>query len=180
MKYIYVFICLIILKFILNLLHYLESFRLEKIWYSYFAKNNVNAITYTKHIQNLFKNAGLKDNNQPFTMPTGYNQIVNTTCSIYDNIFSKLGNITVLVQRYFLEARGIYRKRMFDSFNPLYWLDLIINLPKNFFEYLGLDTETIFTKIFQLIYWIVNSVLLVYYREQILKFIQNYFTGLFK
>lgn len=180
MKYIYIFIGIIVLKFIINLVNYINGFRLERIWFSFFAKKNVNAITYTKQIQNHFKNAGLKSNYQPCSIPVGYGQIANTTISTFDNIFSNSQSTSLFVETYFLEARGVYRKRMLDSFNPLYWMDCIINLPKHLIEYLGLDTETIFTKLFQIIYWLIDSVLLVYYHEPIFNFIKDFISKLFK
>lgn len=180
MKYIYIFIGIIILKFLINLINYINNFRYERIWSTFFTEANVNSKTYAKQIQNHFKNANIKDSNRAITIPTGYGQLATQKFTSFNNIFLNDVDNMALIQNAFLESRGVYKKRMIDSFNPFYWIDLIIKLPKHFIEYLGLDTETIFTKIFQIIYWLIDSVLLVYYRENIFNFFQNFISELFK
>ncbi len=181
MKYLYVFIGLIIIKFIYNLLQYINNFRLYKIWLSFFDKSsNINAVTYTAEIKSHLLNANIKDSKQPISIRTGYNMIANTKYSMIDNIFTNNEDVFTWYQFAFLEARGVYRSRMKDSFKLSYWIKLIIFLPKNIIQYLGLNAETIFTKIFQLIYWIIDSVLIVYYRDELLLSFQKIFDQLFK
>jgi len=56
--------------------------------------------------------------------------------------------------RSFDDAIGIYLSRIKESPNPLYWLDLVICLPKNALCYLGAKPETVIIKILQIVWWI--------------------------
>lgn len=185
MKYIYIFIVIIFLKFLINLLQFLKNPKLHKIWKRYFEnlankKIDNNAITYTEEIVKNFKTANIHDISIPMVEPVGYGQIATSQISAFTNIFANDKTCFTYINDAFLMAHGVYRKRMLDSFNPFFWLDFIIKLPKYIIEYLGLDSQTVFTKIFQLIYWIIDSFLLVCYREPILNYLQDFISKLFK
>lgn len=180
MKYIFIFIGIVVLKFLMNIVNYFNGFKLEKIWDSFHVNKDFDNISYISNIQKYFKNAKIKSSNIKLLEPVGLGHAHETTYDFYDNIFLANPDIMRWVNQSFAMARGFYRNRAFESFNPFYWVDFIIKLPKYFIEYLGLDTETIFTKIFQTMYWIIDSVLIVYYREPIFDFIQEFISKLFK
>ncbi len=181
MIFIKIFLVIIILKFIYNLFHFINNFRLYKIWKSFYSqKQNINAITYTNEIKTHLVKAGIKDSMTPISIPTGHNMIANTSISMMNNIFTNTEVNINYFQFAFLEARGVYRSRMLESFKPSYWASLVIFLPKNIIQYLGLDANTIFTKIFQLIYWLIDSILIAYYQEDIILFFQELIIKLFK
>ncbi|NMI04821.1 hypothetical protein HF638_12590 [Paenibacillus sp. SZ31] len=56
---------------------------------------------------------------------------------------------------------GIYRSRMWNSFNPFYWLGIVVLLPKHLFEYLGVNGDKVIVKIFNIIWWAFSSVVTV-------------------
>ncbi len=171
----YIFSIMFFYKLISNIIFFFNNERLLQIWLSFFAKDNSNAFSYKQQIIDNFKRANIKDTSQPITVPTGYFQVVNTTYSTFDNIFLNDKRTASLTRDFFLEAKGVYRKRIFESFNPLYWINLIIFLPKNIIAFLGLNSDTIFTKISQLIFWFIDSVLIVKYQDKILEFIKTIF-----
>ena len=183
MNFVYIFIGVILIKFLINLTRYIENSKLERIWISFYSDKNINAKTYTKQIQKHFKDAGITDSFQPITLPTGFGILANTKISIFDNIFSNVQSVIPLIKTMFLESRGVYRSRMFDSFKISYWIKLIVFLPKNIILYLGLNSDTIFTKLFQVIFWVVDSILIVIYQDEIAIFVKNiidYILQLFK
>ena len=54
---------------------------------------------------------------------------------------------SVTVLNMFEEAEGVFRKNMLDSFNPFYWIDLIVFLPKSLLAYIGISSEVTAYKI---------------------------------
>ncbi len=66
---------------------------------------------------------------------------------------------------------------MIETFNPLYWIEAVINLPKQLLNYLGLPSESIVIKIAQLMWWIAGAVFgFVYalYRPELEAVIKNW------
>jgi hypothetical protein len=96
--------------------------------------------------------------------PAGYGQISTGTISVINNMFNT-DDIRIRNQMtaFFFEAQGVYWHRAWCSFNPLYWIQTILYLPREVIEYVGLPTEHWTTKVFQLIYW-VGSVILALHK----------------
>lgn len=185
MKYIYIFVTIVIMRFLYYLFKYLNNDKLYKIWKQYFydlinKKPNSKAITYTKAIENNFKSAKIKNSLIPIAQPIGYWQIATSQAKSFDNIFVNDKRVMPYINEAFLQTAGVFREKMFESFNPFYWIKLIIFLPKNIISYLGLNVETIFTKLFQLIYWFIDTFLIFYYRDDIFSGFQAFFSNLFK
>ena len=62
---------------------------------------------------------------------------------------------------------AIFLNRILESLNPLYWIDAIINLPKKALLYLGMSPESVFIKLFQIIWWITMPIFILY-RDKLL------------
>lgn len=43
--------------------------------------------------------------------------------------------------------------KIMENFNPFFWIDIVINLPKNILTYLGVQPDKIIVKLLQLIWW---------------------------
>ncbi len=184
MKYIFIVITVIGSKFLYNLFKLIENKKLHKIWSNYFKnidndKDYDNAITYTIDIQNHFKQANIKDASIPISQGIGFGQVAVSHTTAFTNLFVNDKRCYQRINDAFLEAKGVYRSRMKESFKISYWIKLIIFLPKNIISYLGLNTETIFTKIFQVMFWLIDSIIFVIYKDNILSFFQNLFEQLF-
>lgn len=175
MYYIYIFSGIWLFKFLNNTIHFVNNWRLNKIWQSYFKNSNKNALSYKPTIIKNFKDANLIDTKIPITIPTGYFMVANTKYSVFENMYVYDEQIIYHIKQYFNSAKGIYRSRIVECFNPFYWIRCIVFLPKTIIQFLGLNVETIFTKILQIIFWIIDSVLLVVYQQEITNFIKNLF-----
>ena len=73
-----------------------------------------------------------------------------------------------------LEAKGNYWSKFINSFNPFYWLRIIIFIPKYLFSYLGIKEKSFLIKIFQLIYWLIAVIctfVITIFPEEIKSFI---------
>ena len=70
---------------------------------------------------------------------------------------------------------------MIDRFNPLYWIETALHLPKVVLTYLGLPPESVFIKGALIIWWGIAgivSILLVVYRPEIRQTIKDLVTTL--
>lgn len=128
---------------------------------------------YAPAVRKLFKTAGVKDSWVPFVQPAGYGMLSKGQASFFNNLASTNGQCTELMFRGLAEAKGIFKGRIIEAFSPLYWINCIVYLPRKILDYLGLDTNGIFCKVAQIIYWIVTP-FLVAFRDNI----YQYITGL--
>tara|TARA_R110000868_G_scaffold164439_1_gene397076 strand:+ start:539 stop:1123 length:585 start_codon:yes stop_codon:yes gene_type:complete len=115
----------------------------------------------------ILKELGLKDFIIQVTTPTGYNHVEHKSIRILENLqyisYVNDTNIPVTIKQYIIEAKGIAKNRIFESLNPLYWVDLLIFLPRSIAKYIGIPlankTYNHIIKIFNIIYWIAMVLL---------------------
>ena len=86
----------------------------------------------------------------------GYGKLASFKASIAENFPSRLADFASVTQETLLQIQGIFKKRCWETFNPLYWLNLLIYLPQNLLQYLGFCGKNIFTKLLQLLWWIIG------------------------
>jgi len=70
----------------------------------------------------------------------------------------------------FNEAIGYYRDRTVEAFNPLYWVETLIYLPRTLLSYIGVNPENVVVKSLQVLYWLISPIvtyLYVAYESQI-------------
>lgn len=115
-------------------------------------------------IKHLFRSAGLEDGLVPFLEPAGHGQLLSGNVSVMNNLLNTVdqkivGNVVGL----FHQAIGVYRHQMWQAFSPLYWVNTFIFLPREVLGYMGLDTEKVVVKIFQIIYWFLATTIGFFY-----------------
>jgi hypothetical protein len=145
-----------------NIVCFLKILRLRKIYYDFLNRKNTKITTYKRDVINLFKKAGINDLYMPAAQNAGYGLIATFTSSAFTNFPSLLQDNVSAILTMFDEAIGVYRGRIFETFNPLYWVNCIIFLPKNIFQYLGVGSEKIITKIFQIAWWFLAPISLIF------------------
>lgn len=111
-----------------------------------------------QEIIELFKKAGLKDKTVLISEMVDPMHINNAYVSIFDNMMKFKGEIINNMHSLFCQAIGVYKRRCFDSINPLYWIDFLLFLPQKTIIYLGFNegskTATAIIKTINVIYWI--------------------------
>ena len=73
----------------------------------------------------------------------------------------------------FQVAKGYYKARFLESFNPIYWINIIIFLPQKILKYIGMNENTSFriaNVILTFFYW-VSGFAFTLYKSQIKHFI---------
>lgn len=170
---------LIVLHAIYNLINYFRFPIIEKNLlknYSDDTTEKMSAMAHKTQIINYIKNAGVKDKVIPVTQSLGYGKLASASVSVLENILNSRQDIAQIVFECLLEAKGNYWSRFINSFNPFYWLRIIIFIPKYIFSYLGLKEESFVIKNFQLIYWfiaVICTFLISIYPEEIKTFITS-------
>lgn len=106
---------------------------------------------YTKLSVDLMKKLGIKES---FTN--------GGISPVLGNITMKNGLIIPHVQDKFESAVGIAKYNLKQCFNPIYWLNLILFLPKNILVYLNVPTESIFIRIAQVVYWVLSTLITMF------------------
>lgn len=124
---------------------------------------------YRSEIINLFKKANISDAFIPVSQTTGYGRISTQNTSVFLNFPSRHAKLAPIMLEMFDDAVGIYRERYREAFNPLYWIDIVIFLPKNLITYLSLPLETPAFKLCNVlasaIWWIILFLLYLFGNE---------------
>lgn len=126
--------------------HYLDN---QKDWY--ITKKRQSIVT-------LLERADIEDSFLPYAEPIGYGQLQTGNISVFKNLAMLRTDVCGIVSQQLVEAQGVFLSRVLNSFNPIFWFELIIFLPKNILTYLGFNPEGIFTKLLQLIWWIIGAI----------------------
>lgn len=176
MKLLYLFLLILGLKFTINFVKHLQCKRYCKEYIEWCIGANPNLRRKHHQVIKLFKEAGVKDSVFPLVEPVGLGQIATYKLSIFDNFPNRTETAVGITGVMFDQAIGVYYSRAFETFNPFYWIEFIIYLPRNILSYIGVPTENSTTKVLQFFYWFVGSVLtLIYtaYSDEISEIIKN-------
>lgn len=131
-------------------------------------------LEHTQELISLFKKANLSDAEIASTIPTGYMQLASASVSVFRNMISRDSRIVYSIFNMFPQAIGVYKHRIFNSFNPLSWIEFVVFFPRHIASYLNLKTESVITKLFQLIWWLVTPLAIIF-REKLLALFASLF-----
>jgi hypothetical protein len=172
---IWVIVGLFAFRALSNLAYWLRVENLYKRYSDYAAgvKSNYNIEPRKQEIATLLKRANVEDSRVPTSQSMGYGQVANFSASARANMF--FHSMVSSMREQFLEAIGVYRKRFFDTFNPLCWVDCIVFLPKHTLAYLGAKPDGAASKALTVVYWGLSAVAAIgwaFFREWIVAHIQ--------
>ncbi|KAA3659973.1 MAG: hypothetical protein DWQ10_07675 [Calditrichaeota bacterium] len=173
----YIFVIIILLKLLFNISKYIQCKRYLKKYLDWLENQTWRMTEYKSRVIKLLKDAEVKDSYVGFAEPLGLGQIQTGSLSVMSNFPNAREDIVSLMLTMFHQAIGVYRSRIKDSFNPLYWIEFVLTLPKQVFGYLGIPAESLITKIVQLLYWIiaaVTSILFALYKPEIGKLVREW------
>jgi hypothetical protein len=179
-------VCLFVVIFAVKFLNNASAFLQCKFFYNIYKKFIIDdewqkITSHQQKIISLFKNAGLEDILVPVVEPAGFGYIQTGNGSVFTNLTNKRKDIASHVIDLFYRAKGVYKDRMLEAFNPLFWIMFLVNLPENLFSYLGFSTENVFSRIIQLFYWgaaTVTGLIVVTYETEISSTIRSWVDAL--
>jgi len=156
----YIFLAIVLFKLLVNFSKYIQCKRYLDKYLDWLLKGSTwQLVEHKSQVIKLFKDAGIEDGYRGVVEPLGYGKIQTAQVSVFANFPNRREDFVSLTMEMFYQAIGVYRSRVLETFNPLYWIEFVINLPKQVLSYLGVSPENLVVKIAQLIYWIVCAVL---------------------
>lgn len=164
-KFFIIFAIIFFYKLLTNIINLVQVSHYKELFYDFISNQNNNLPQHKSQVIQLFKNAGIKDANFSVTKPAGYGYISHGKASVFDNFPSLVEDFVLSTGRMFEEAIGTYKSRIFECFNSIYWINCIIFLPKAVLAYLGVSAESIFIKIFQILYWAISIIFALFSSE---------------
>ncbi|MCY7990976.1 hypothetical protein [Bacillus haynesii] len=169
----------------LNFIYQLSnSIRCGKLieWYEKWLldKNfNKDLNEYRTEVKKLVDRAGLKGLKIPYEEPIGFGHIRTMTISPIDQFPFRDQKIAITILRTLSAAKGVYKRRMWASFNPIAWLETVVFLPSILLNYLGLEKDKLLAKFFNMVWWIVVviaiPILITTYAAEIGSFVRSIF-----
>ena len=174
MRFLALFLLVVAYKFLTNLMHYFRIKKLQTYFSEFLEHKRSDMNLYRQEVLSLFEKAHVKDIKIPVSEHIGNRKFVSGNVSTFSMFPSTRTEFSVTVLNMFEEAEGVFRKNMLDSFNPFYWIDLIVFLPKSLLSYIGISSEVTAYKIcnvlFTFIWWILG-ILVVYFKPQLQDFV---------
>lgn len=177
--FLFIFIVIIVTHAIYNLINFLRYSYIEKLFFGLFSddvKVKDKSLSSKNTLLNYMKYADVSDKYIPCTQSLGYGQIVNSNVSIFENITNNRQDIASTAYKLLLEAKGNYWSRFINSINPFYWIRIVLFIPKHLLTYLGVKSDHLIIKIFQLSYWLIGTIftlLISIYPSEIKNFVDS-------
>lgn len=156
------FFVILVLRFLINLSKYVQSKRYLEDYKQYIENGGWKIVEHSLQIVKLLEDAGVEDVAVTHVEEIGYGQLQNSRPSVFKNISIKRQDIAGHVLAMFHQAIGAYRSRMIETINPLFWIEVVIFLPKQFLKYLGASSDSLAARILQALYWIFGTLVWLY------------------
>ncbi len=175
--FVIIFIVMVIVKLPINLYKYFLCKQYLDKYNNWLTNTDWQLVQDKSQVIKLFKDANLQDSKFQFEALVGQSHIATGNAWVFDNFPSYREEVVGRTIGYFHQAIGVYRSKSVEVFNPFYWIELIIYLPKHVLNYLGVLPESVIVKIIQLLYWLV-SILYLLYATEINVFIKEWISKL--
>jgi len=168
-KFLITFIFVIIYKSISNFFALKKIKQYNQEYIDFLRSNSDIIIEHSKDAIDLLKRAGIQDLNAPITQPVGYNTIAKFTTSIFTTFPTQHQVFAPETLIMFQRAVGVYKSRIIQTFNPIYWIDCVIFLPKNLLVYLGANEEKFSNKLLNILmtslWWMICFITIFFQNE---------------
>jgi hypothetical protein len=155
-KYLIIFALILAYRLVVNLVRRKKCASFLNLYLE--GGNDWNFGMQQDEIVELFRKAGIEDNHVPYAQPVGYGKVASGMVSVFQNLSSHREDIVHIVLTMFHRALGVYSKRAKETFNPLFWVEYILYLPKNVLQYFGLPPDHVFVRTVQIIYWAISAI----------------------
>lgn len=173
----YIFLAIALFKLISNTIKYIQCKGLCDLYFKWLLRDPKAPIAeYTSQVVKLLKDAGVEDGFLPFVQPAGYGQLATGTTSVFANFPNRREDMATMTVKMFDQAKGVYRSRVWEAINPIYWIETIIYLPREMLKYLGVSSDNVGAKFLQVVYWIgggITGVAFVWYRPDLKNFVDE-------
>lgn len=160
-KFILIFIGLVLLKCTYNFYYFLLSLKYRNKYLEYLNEQTGRQANYInghrQKIITILSKAGIEDTTIALAQPVGYGQLATGNASVFENMANLRVDVAGAMVNKVREAPYVYRSRMLEAFNPIYWIEFLIFLPRNTLGYLGVKPDTLLVRIGQLIWFLFGA-----------------------
>lgn len=129
-------------------------------------------------LHRLVAHANISDRVIPRLHHLGYGKAYKISLGVIDQFPSTDPELVEASIFLIQSALGVYRDRMKNAINPLWWIDTLIFLPRAILTYLNISAESVIVRLGQLVWWALG-LLLVAYKSEILHQIHDVIVHLF-
>jgi hypothetical protein len=171
----YIFLAIALFKFVNNFAKYHRCKWYLKQYGEYIKQPSWKFDQHQPQIVKLFQDAGIEDVLVSRVAVVGMT-IQTSQASAFQNLAVREQDVPSVVSTLFHRTIGVYRNRLFETVNPLYWIETIIYLPREMLKYLGVSSENVGAKLLQVVYWIgggITGVAFVWYRPDLKNFVDE-------
>lgn len=161
-------------KLLTNLLCYIRIKKLNKYFREFLLSDKDDIYLLQQEVLSLFKRAGIKDVLVPAAQAVGYNMIATGCASAFSAFPTRNKALVGTYLTMFDAACGVFRKNMFDALNPIYWIELVVFLPRTALEYIGIDAEKTAFKLCNILLtflWWLLCVSVIFFKPHLKEFI---------
>lgn len=170
-----VFVAIVIAKFALNLSKYIQCRRYLKLYLAWVENPTWNMVQHRSQVLKLLNNAETRDF-QAISHRVVGPELLRMTASVKESFPNKVHaseNVHILH-----EAIGTYRSRFTEAFNPLYWIECAVFLPRTVLTYLGIAADSVPARFSQIVWWGINLIFTIWitfmYESQISSGVNNF------
>ena len=115
-------------------------------------------------IKQVVLKTGLHDPKKSYMEPLGLNYAHKQSVSSLDNLTLLNAEIMGRGRQILIRAKGYYKNQALKSFNPIFWIEFLIFLPREIFKYISINENakfgSIIIKVIQVIYWVVSLIVM--------------------
>lgn len=150
---------LFLLKLVINVYKLIRAQKILNLYIEWMVVENTSFNIYHYKSELLDLVSVIPNKMLPFVQAVGYGQIAKGQTNVMDQFPSLRTDFALAITQTIEEAIGYYKYQIRQCFNPIYWILLIIWLPKNFTLFIGLNDELKTVKVvnflLQLLYWLI-------------------------
>lgn len=140
-KLLFLFFGIIMFKFSTNYIAYRKCIKYRKD-YLYWASSSCEGFEeHRSEIIKLMNRAGIPDSRIPISQAINPIQLTSHAASVFANFPTKNPQLAASMYAKFDDVVGVYRTRWQEAFNPLFWIETVVFLPKSVILYIGADLE---------------------------------------
>ncbi len=162
MYLIYLFAAVVCMRLIRNSLYFLSVCRILRKHEKWFQDPGSNYTEdFSPAIIRILSRASF-DEIIPFQSETGgYGYYSAEEMRIKRDISHKDMKVQGIIHNELVSARGVFLNRIIENFNPMYWIESVVFLPRCILSCTGLHPESEVIKLSQVIWWIAGPLVLV-------------------
>ncbi len=179
-----IFTAILLIKLVVNITKYFQCKNYLNKYLNRLEHPKWDMAEHKSRIIKLLKEANVSDSCRGDVKPLGFGMVQTTKISVFNEFSnSEEEDLVHRMVSKFYEAIGVYKSRYLETFNPIYWIEFIINFPKKVLEYLGIASESIIIRIIQVIYWIIGPIIgffFALYRLEIQTFVKRFLSEVLK